>query len=498
MRDNETNGMPRNTRKWTFFSRIPLASAYSAVLMLRALVLVCAAIAFVLTMLAASTVQQQIDLARYPEGDSRTLNTAQYLINRENLTRRAVQFGRLLFHHEFAGDERSGCNGEPCVQRDARARTGPPQSLFEASSCATCHSQPAGSAGFSESRHYTFISGNTIRGPDMFGLGLIQQLGIEATEDLKAASRKGSPLVTANGVNYGSGLGVGAGRAIEPDLVVRPFGRKGVESHLRAFASRAAFNHLGLQAQDRFQCPAGDRDGDGRCDGPVEAGIDPDGDGSADELTQGALSLLEHYLINYPVPGRGRITEEVREGERLFKAIGCAECHRPGMRIRSDPRIEHLTVFWNEKNSRFEAERRRLVRTVDDGYQDPDRMRAVLRAEPKREGAVVDLYSDLKRHDLGPQRADSSDEEGVNRSVFVTRPLWGVGSYTAFLSDGSAPTLEDAIVRHGGEALSITKRYAALPAAKRRAVTAFLKSLVLFSVDDVLTAKIPITVGDLP
>jgi hypothetical protein len=498
MRDNETNAMPRNSRRLASFLRIPFASVYPAVSVLRAMMVVCAAIVFVATMVSAGAVQQQTDLARYPEGNSRTLNTAQYLINRENLTRRAVQFGRLLFHREFAEDERSGCNGLPCVQRHKQARTGPPHSLFEASSCATCHSQPSGSAGFSESQHYTFTSDNTIRGPDMFGLGLIQQLGIEATEDLKAASRAGRPLVTANGVDYGSGLGVGAGRAIEPDLVVRPFGRKGVESHLRAFASRAAFNHLGLQAQDRFQCPAGDRDGDGRCDGPVKAGIDPDGDGSADELTQGGLSLLEHYLINYPVPGRGRVTEEVREGERLFKAIGCAECHRPGMRIRSDPRIEHLTVFWNEKNARFEAERRRLVRAVDDGYQDPDRMRAVLRAEPKREGLVVDLYSDLKRHDLGPQRADRSDEEGVNRSVFVTRPLWGVGSYTAFLSDGSAPTLEDAITRHGGEARSTTKRYTALPAAKRRAVTAFLKSLVLFSVDDVLTAKIPITAGDLP
>lgn len=442
--------------------------------------------------------QRQTDLARYPEGDARTLNTAQYLINREHLTRRAIQFGRSLFHRDFAEDKESGCNGVPCAQPDLQATTAPPQSRFEASSCATCHGNPAGSAGFGDVKHHTFTAGNAIRSPDMFGAGLIEQLAREATADLKAAARAGKPPVTGNGVDYGSGLGVRAGGAVERDLVVRPFGRKGVESHVRAFASRAAFNHMGLQAQDRFQCPGGDKDGDGRCDGPITQGLDPDGDGASDELTQGALTLLEHYLVNYPIPGRGPITSEVEAGEKTFQAVGCAECHRPAMRVRRDPRIEHLTVFWNKATGRFEAERRWLFRTVDDGYEDPDRRRPVLRVEPCGEPFVVALYSDLKRHEMGSLMADRSDEEGVARTVFMTRPLWGVGSYTAFLRDGSAATLEAAILRHGGEALDARKKYAALSLARRREVEAFLNSLILFSVEDVLTAKIPITRGDLP
>lgn len=438
------------------------------------------------------------DLARMVEGTPTTPHTAQYLIHRAVFARQAIQLGRFLFHQDFAERTNSGCNGIPCDLPNPSATWSPPWSKFEASSCATCHSVPRNSAGFGPKTRDTFTAGNRIRTPDLFGAGLVQQLAAEASEDLALAKATSRPLVTANGVRYDTGLGVRMGGSVNPDLIVRPFGRKGVESHIRAFASRAAWLHLGLQAQDRFQCPNGDRNGDGRCDGLVSVGLDPDGDGVADELTQGGLSLLENMLVNYPIPGRGPITAEVRRGERIFHAINCTECHVPEMRVRQDPRIEHLTVFWNEQTNRFEAERRFLFDLIDDGYVDPDRQRPMPLAVPRRQPFVVPLYSDLKRHEMGPHMADVSDEEGIARSVFLTRPLWGVGSYTAFLHDGSARTLQEAIMRHGGEAIQSRKKFAQLRHRDKQAVVAFLKSLILFSVEDILTAKIPITRSDVP
>jgi len=94
--------------------------------------------------------------------------------------------------------------------------------------------------------------------------------------------------------------------------------------------------------------------------------------------------------------------------------------------------------------------------------------------------------------------ADVSDETGVSKRVFITRPLWGVGTYTTFLDDGSAKNLEEAILRHGGEALTTRNRFAKLTTQHRSDLISFLKSLILFNVEDVLTAKIPITRGDLP
>jgi hypothetical protein len=459
--------------------------------------------AFALFFLIFNTSFAQISLtepdrARIAEGSITDRSSAQFLINRERTARQAIHLGRGLFHHDFAGDEKSGCNGIPCKQHSDKASRNAPDSSFEASSCATCHSMPAGSAGFGPKEQGIFISRNPVRTPDIFGAGLIQQLAIEATEDLRAAATRHQPRVTSNGVDYDRGLGIRDGGSVSSDLVVRPFGRKGAESHIRAFISRAAFNHMGLQSQDKFQCPAGDKDGDGRCDGPVSAGEDPDGDGIPDELTQGALSLLEHYLVNYPVPGRGPISDEVKTGERVFETIGCAECHRPKMRVRSDPRIEHLTVFWNDKTGRWEAERQLLYHLSDDQYLDPDRQRPVPLLIPNRRPFVVPLYSDLRRHDMGARMANPSDEEGVSKRVFMTRPLWGVGSYTAFLSDGSAASIEGAIVRHGGEAERSRNEFRRLSNRERRAVIIFLKSLILFSVDDVFSAKIPITRGDVP
>jgi CxxC motif-containing protein (DUF1111 family) len=135
---------------------------------------------------------------------------------------------------------------------------------------------------------------------------------------------------------------------------------------------------------------------------------------------------------------------------------------------------------------------------VDDGYLDKDRRRPIKLAVPNRLPFVAPLYSDLKRHDMGREMADVSDEEGVTKTVFMTRPLWGAGSYTAYLHDGSASTLEEAILRHGGEAEGSRKKFATLSSRKRESVVQFLKSFILFSVEDVLTAKIPITKGDLP
>jgi len=99
---------------------------------------------------------------------------------------------------------------------------------------------------------------------------------------------------------------------------------------------------------------------------------------------------------------------------------------------------------------------------------------------------------------MGPQMTDATEETGVSKRVFITRPLWGVGSYTAFLDDGSAKTLEEAILRHGGEALSQRKRFVGLSSQERADLISFLKSLTLFNVEDVLNANIPITKGDLP
>ena len=68
-------------------------------------------------------------------------------------------------------------------------------------------------------------------------------------------------------------------------------------------------------------------------------------------------------------------------------------------------------------------------------------------------------------------------DRGVPGNLFLTRPLWGVARSRPYLHDGRAPTLEDAILQHGGEAQAARDAYAALGDPERGSVRVFLTSL---------------------
>jgi hypothetical protein len=94
--------------------------------------------------------------------------------------------------------------------------------------------------------------------------------------------------------------------------------------------------------------------------------------------------------------------------------------------------------------------------------------------------AAIPLYADLKRHEMGPALADAVDETGTGPSVWLTRPLWGIGSTDPCLHDGRATTLDEAIRLHGGEAATVRDAYVGLGESERGQLIAFLSNMVLF------------------
>ena len=58
-----------------------------------------------------------------------------------------------------------------------------------------------------------------------------------------------------------------------------------------------------------------------------------------------------------------------------------------------------------------------------------------------------------------------------------TAPLWGVRFQPMLMHDGASLTFRDAIVRHRGEASSVTERFEKLSQADQEAIVEFLKSL---------------------
>jgi CxxC motif-containing protein (DUF1111 family) len=86
-------------------------------------------------------------------------------------------------------------------------------------------------------------------------------------------------------------------------------------------------------------------------------------------------------------------------------------------------------------------------------------------------------------HDMGPDLADNRPEGDATGREWRTPPLWGIGltqtvsGHTLFLHDGRARDLTEAILWHGGEGQGARDRFAAMSAAERAQLIAFLESL---------------------
>jgi CxxC motif-containing protein (DUF1111 family) len=132
-----------------------------------------------------------------------------------------------------------------------------------------------------------------------------------------------------------------------------------------------------------------------------------------------------------PLP-RGPITDEVRAGEQVFTAIGCASCHVPSLTTGAN-----ASAALNRK--------------------------------------TVALFSDLLLHDVGT--GDGIEQEAAQQNEIRTPALWGLRLRRPLMHDGSAPTVSDALRQHGGEASAVMERYRTASEPMRRALLAFLNSL---------------------
>jgi hypothetical protein len=298
----------------------------------------------------------------------------------------------------------------------------------------------------------TVFDGRFINPPFLFGSGGIQLLAAEMTAELQALAAVAQanpgldvPLVT-KGIAFGTirydggALDTSAVEGVDPDLVVRPFGRKGEFASVRDFDLGALEFHFGMQPVER-----------------VGEGVDADGDGVENEITTGEVSALEIFNTTLEPPFQTRLSRSARSGAEHFVALGCAECHRPELETES-PILEYR------------------VHASADVHYSLDLSRAPAEfARSKRGGIVVPLFADLKRHHMGPALAESfgSDLDGS----FTTARLWGVADTAPYMHDGRATTLSEAIHMHGGDAQAAADDFALLGEAQQRELLEFLDSL---------------------
>jgi CxxC motif-containing protein (DUF1111 family) len=92
-------------------------------------------------------------------------------------------------------------------------------------------------------------------------------------------------------------------------------------------------------------------------------------------------------------------------------------------------------------------------------------------------GETIAPFTDLLLHDLGPGLADPFASAEAAAGEWRTAPLWGLRSRTAFLHDGRAASLREAIMWHAGEAAGSRRRLTALGEGEQAALLSFLAAL---------------------
>ena len=90
---------------------------------------------------------------------------------------------------------------------------------------------------------------------------------------------------------------------------------------------------------------------------------------------------------------------------------------------------------------------------------------------------LIHPFGDFLLHDVGTGDGIVQGGPPDTANKLRTAPLWGLRIKSRFMHDNASVTLEDAILRHKGEAESITKRFGKLTAQEKQNLFAFLNSL---------------------
>ena len=427
-----------------------------------------------------------------------------------------IDLGRGLFLRSFTlaeglGNDLGQVEGSPAgrlprpnMRRLQQGHFGGP----DATSCANCHWK-GGFAGGGDHTDNMYILGDgddlsthdARNPPTLWGAGWAELVAREMTAALHAqrdqlrrdALDSGEPATVAlqtHGVRFGALTATPTGdevtfdtsavEGIDPDLVIKPFGWKGVFSTLRHFVRNSLHVHMGLQPEELLAHPDPETDPG---NGPDPD--DPDHDGVTREFTEGQLTALVLFLATLDAPlvevptasgvdgppysgefnlvDGQEMTFRWLDGSAIFTGIGCDACHVPVMAIRASRYTTQARVSGESTSIDLAIDGARPLPTQrDDGVW------------------LVPTFSDFKRHRMGDRLAGRHAERGVAPDVYMTRRLWGLAGSAPYLHDGSAILLDEAIAMHGGEgseARGQAEAFMALSERDKASLRVFLRSL---------------------
>lgn len=417
-----------------------------------------------------------------------------------------IAFGETLFAARFttldgAGRPMATQAIIPTKRKRAAPATFQRMAGLDGNSCASCHNDPvmggAGdftvnvfvSEGFNNADFDTTDPqfSNERNTNHLFGAGLVELLAREMSVDLQLIRRNALALARETGEAQRSTLvskGVRFGwitakpdgllelkeiDGVDTDLVIRPFSQKGVMTSLRQFTVNALNHHHGMQPVERFGA---------RWTGEA----DFDEDNKSDELTLGDVSSLVAWQASLPPPGQMVPTNvdwqnAAKQGAEVFQTIGCASCHVPALPLNS--------LEFHDPGPLDAAGTLRIDETQSGAVYDLSLLDWAQNLPRNEQGQVmVPLFGDLKRHKMTDRQISAFGNEllsqrFVERDVFQTTELWGVGSTAPYGHRGDMTTFDEVIQAHGGAGRDAREAYLDLEDVDQSALIAYLKTLVI-------------------
>ena len=256
----------------------------------------------------------------------------------------------------------------------------------------------------------------------VFGAGLV-----EAIEDQSILAREDPFDRDRDGV---SGRAAIVTDVATGERRVGRFGWKAQHATLLAFGADAYRNEMGI-TNELFPTEAAADVDAGRmrvCDRV------PDPEDRRDPQTRrrGIDNFASFMRFLAPVSRAGGDFATLAEGERLFNAVGCAACHVPSLTTGPS-------------------------------------------SNPLFDRRPVPLFSDLLLHDVGT--GDGIQQASAEANEIRTPALWGLRFRRPLMHNGSMPTIDAAVRRHGAEARLAREGYERMTSAELSALLAFLNSL---------------------
>jgi len=218
------------------------------------------------------------------------------------------------------------------------------------------------------------------------------------------------------------------------------FGWKDQQASLLSFSADAYVNEMGITSN----FPQTDQEN--TSNGVSVAAFDNCGAGCVDpeDADNEDIELFTTFMRGLRVPGRGPINSQVTQGEGLFDALGCDICHTPTFVTAAPGTL------------------------INGGAATVPAALGNKRIHP---------YSDFALHDVGTGDGIVQNGGQGTRNQVRTAALWGARARVRLMHDGESLTVNDAILRHAGQALTIRNNYNNLSTASKQAVIAFVLSL---------------------